>query len=72
MLNDEQKTIIKTLSNLGKPATGKQVAETAGLDPKKVSNEIKSPGIYRLARPMQIWSHRKWNETDITNQFKLK
>ncbi len=41
-LNDTQKTVLKVLSELGKPAGNKEIAEKAGLDGKEVTKAIKA------------------------------
>ena len=41
MIDENQKKILSALASLAKPASGKEVAASAGLDAKVVSNEIK-------------------------------
>ena len=40
MIDDNRKKILTALISLKKPASGKEVAASAGLDAKLVSNEI--------------------------------
>lgn len=40
MKNAEAKKVLSALAKLSKPASGKEIAEAAGIDQKKVSSQI--------------------------------
>jgi len=42
MIDEESKKVLTALSELAKPASGKEIATASGLDSKKVSAKIKT------------------------------